>query len=42
MDFQTRELRFGLKDKGRFNEGEVKNALKAQGFADAEVRSGPS
>ena len=42
MDFKTRELRFGVKDKGHFNEADVKAALKAQGFADAEVTSGPS
>ncbi len=42
MSFKDRELRFGLKDKSRFNEEEVKNALLAQGFAGAEVKSRPS
>jgi len=41
MDFKTRELRFGFKDKGQFNEADVKTALKAQGFVDAEVISRP-
>jgi hypothetical protein len=42
MDFKKRELKFRLKDKARFDEAEVKKALKAQGFADVEVRSAPS
>jgi hypothetical protein len=42
MDFKSRELRFRVKDKSSFNEAEVKNALKAQGFPDVEVKSGPS
>jgi hypothetical protein len=41
MDFKTRELRFGLKDRDAFNEAKVKDALKAQGFPDAEHKSGP-
>ena len=41
MDFKTRELRFGLKDRGSFDEAKVKEALKAQGFPDAERQSGP-
>jgi hypothetical protein len=41
MEFKTRELRFGLNDTSEFNAQKVKNALKAQGFADAEFTSGP-
>ena len=39
MDFKTREVRFGLNQGGKFDEQEVKSALKAQGFAEAEVKS---
>jgi hypothetical protein len=42
MDFKTRELRFGLNDRSKFNAEEVKRALKSEGFADAEVVSAPS
>jgi hypothetical protein len=42
MDFQTRELRFGLNDQTKFSDLEVKRALRGQGFADAEILSGPS
>ena len=38
-DVDKREVRFNLKDKGAFNQDEVKEALKAQGFAKAEVKS---
>jgi hypothetical protein len=41
MDFKTRELGFDLKDKDAFNEAEVKDALGAQGFPNAELKSGP-
>jgi hypothetical protein len=41
IDVAKRELRFNLKDKGAFNEDDVKQALKAQGFAKAELKSGP-
>ncbi|HMF12288.1 MAG TPA: hypothetical protein VKE94_08275 [Gemmataceae bacterium] len=41
MDFKTRELRFGVNDKNKFDAQELKRALKAEGFADAEVASGP-
>jgi hypothetical protein len=41
MDFPKRELKFDLKDKSRFNEAEVKDALKAQGFPNATVKAGP-
>ena len=41
MDFKTRELRFGVNDKNKFDAQDVKSALKAEGFADAEVVSGP-
>ena len=42
MDFKTRELRFGVNDKSKFNAQEVKSALKFEGFADAQVMSAPS
>ena len=42
MDFKTRELRFGVNDKRKFNAQEIKSALKSEGFADAEVLSAPS
>ncbi len=41
MNFQTRELRFGLKDKSQFSAAAVQTALSAQGFADVEVKAGP-
>lgn len=42
MDFPSRELRFGLTDRDQYDEQAVKDALKAQGFPGAELRSGPS
>jgi hypothetical protein len=42
MSFKARELRFNLKDKSQFNEEALKKALKAQGFPDIQVKSGPS
>jgi hypothetical protein len=42
MDFKKRELRFGLKEPGAFNEDAVKEALKAQRFDGVELRAGPS
>jgi hypothetical protein len=41
MNFKTRELGFNLKDKQQFNAEAVKKALKAQGFAEAEIKAGP-
>jgi hypothetical protein len=41
MDFKIRELRFGLTDESRFSAEELKSALKAQGFPNAAVQSGP-
>jgi hypothetical protein len=41
MNFDTRELKFGFQDKGRFDAEAVKKALAAQGFANAEHLSGP-
>ena len=41
MDFKARELTFGLKDKDKFREDEVKEALKAEGFPGAERLAGP-
>jgi hypothetical protein len=40
-DVDSREVRFNLRDKDGFNEDEVKQALKAQGFAKSELKSGP-
>jgi len=42
MDFKTRALTFGFKDKNRFDAQAVKDALKAQRFANVELLSGPS
>ena len=40
-DIPNREVRFNLKEKSAFNVDDVKKALKGQGFADAELQSGP-
>jgi hypothetical protein len=40
-DTDRREVRFDLKDKGGFNEEEVKKALKGQGFPEMTVKSAP-
>jgi copper chaperone CopZ len=40
-DVDRREVRFNLKEKGAFDVVQVQNALKAQGFPKAEVKSGP-
>ena len=42
MDFKARALKFGFKDKNRFDAQAVKDALKAQRFANVELLSGPS
>ncbi|HTU22173.1 MAG TPA: hypothetical protein VMG10_29305 [Gemmataceae bacterium] len=42
MNFKARELRFCLKDKNQFNEEALKKALKAEGFPNVQVKSGPS
>jgi hypothetical protein len=42
MDFKNRELRFGVNNKSRFNAQEVEGALKAEGFAGAALKRGPS
>lgn len=42
MNFDARELRFCLKDKSQFNEEAFKKALKAEGFPNVQVKSGPS
>jgi hypothetical protein len=42
MNFKARELRFCLKDKGRFNGEALKQALKAEGFPGAQVKTGLS
>ena len=41
MDFKERELRFGFKEKDRFDAEAVKKALQEQGFASVELLSGP-
>jgi hypothetical protein len=41
MDFTARELKFGFKDKDRFDAEAVKKALQAQRFANADLLSGP-
>ena len=42
MNFKARELRFCLKDKSQFNEEALQKALKAEGFPDVQVKTGPS
>ena len=42
MNFKARELRFWLKDKSQFNEEALQKALKAEGFPDVRVKTGPS
>ncbi len=42
MDFGKRELKVGLKDKGRFDAAQLLAALKAEGFPGAKVTDGPS
>ncbi len=37
----TREVRFNLKDRGAFNESEVKKALQDQNFPEMTVKSAP-
>ena len=41
MNFKARELMICLKDKGQFNEDALKKALKAEGFPDVQVKTGP-
>jgi hypothetical protein len=41
MDFETREVKFGIKDKSRFNAEAILTALKNQGFPNAAVKSPP-
>jgi hypothetical protein len=40
-EIPSREVRFNLKDRGGFNEAEVKAALKGQGFPEVTVKSVP-
>jgi hypothetical protein len=42
MDFDSREVKFGIKDKGQFNAAAVLDALKGQGFPKASVKTPPS
>jgi hypothetical protein len=41
MNFNARELRFCLKEKSQYSEEALKQALKAEGFPDVQVKSGP-
>ena len=40
-DVDNREVRFNLKDKTAFDMEAVKQALKAQGFREATLKSAP-
>ena len=40
-DVPAREVRFNLKDKTKWNEDEVKAALKAKSFSEVTVKSAP-
>jgi hypothetical protein len=42
MNFKARQLRFCLTDKSQFNEEALKKALKAEGFPNVQVETGPS
>jgi hypothetical protein len=42
MNFKARELRFCLNAKGQFNDEALKKALKAEGFPNVHVKTGPS
>ena len=42
MNFKARELRFCLKDKNQFDEKSLKQALKAEGFPDVQIKNRPS
>jgi hypothetical protein len=42
MNFQARELRFCLKDKGGLSEEALQKALKAEGFPGVQIKSKPS
>jgi hypothetical protein len=41
-EVKTREVRFSVGDTQRFDEGEIKKALQAQGFPEAVVKSRPA
>ena len=41
VDAKNREVHFAVKDKSQFSLESIKQALKKQGFPEAEVRSGP-
>jgi hypothetical protein len=36
------EVKFGVKEKGNFNEKAVKEALATEGFNEVTVKSGPT
>jgi len=42
MDFDTREVKFSIKDKSRFDAEAILKALKGQGFPKATVKTPPS
>jgi hypothetical protein len=41
MDFRSRELKLGFKDRERFDAEAVKRSLRAENFADVELLSEP-
>jgi hypothetical protein len=42
MDFDSREVKFGVKDKSQFNATAIVEALKGQGFPNSKVKTPPS
>lgn len=42
MNFETREVKFSIKDKNQFNAEAIVQALKSRRFPNATVKSGPS
>jgi len=42
MDFDGREVTFGIKDKSHFDAAAVLDALQRQGFPNASVKTPPS
>jgi hypothetical protein len=42
MDFDSREVKFNIKDKSQFNAAAILEALKGQGFPKSTVKTPPS
>jgi hypothetical protein len=42
MDIKARELRFCLTDKCQFSGEAITKALKAEGFPNVQVKTGPT